>query len=232
MTNEEIDAKLLSLADAEYKEFNAKIVNSNLKMLGVRAPQLKELAKVIAREPENFFDSYKLENYEQILLYSLAFSFAKQMPIEEKFARLDKVLPLFDNWAHVDMTVGAFKELGKYRDLFLSRYARLVEAPEYERRFMVVFLMSYCLTPEYLPTVFGLYEKMQCDKYYVNMGIAWGLSVALVKFYDETFAFLERGTFNNFIVRKTVQKARESFRIPPERKAELKSRFFPVLPRA
>ena len=57
MTNEEIDAKLLSLADAEYKEFNAKIVNSNLKMLGVRAPQLKELAKVIAREPENFFDS-------------------------------------------------------------------------------------------------------------------------------------------------------------------------------
>ncbi len=225
MTNEEIDAKLLSLADEKYREFNAKIVNSNLKMLGVRTPQLKELSKSIAREPEDFFETYKPENYEQIIVYSLANAYEKGVLIEKKFERLAHILPLFDNWAHVDITVGAFKELGKNREPFLSRFAYLTEASEFERRFMVVFLMSYCLTPEYLPTVFELYEKMQCDKYYVNMGIAWGLSVALVRFYEQTFAFLEKGTLNDFILRKTVQKARESFRISPERKEELKNRF-------
>lgn len=222
MTKAEIDGLLAANADEKYREFNAKIVNTKLHMVGVRTPFVKELAKKIAADPQDFFDTYDPENYEQILLYALAFSFSKKLNIREKFARFDYILPKFDNWAHVDVTVGAFKDLRKHREEFLNKYGYLVSAPEFERRFMAVFLMDYCLAPEYLDTVFDLYEKMQCDMYYVNMGIAWGLSVALVKFYEPTFGFLKRGTLDEFIVRKTVQKARESYRITAEQKEELR----------
>lgn len=224
MTQQEIDARLTAAADEEYRIFNAKIVRSQLPMWGVRAPFLQQIAKEIARDVGDFLDTYDARNYEQILLYALVLAKCK-LPIQEKFAYLDKLLPRFDNWAHIDMTVGAFKQLAKHKQEFLQRYAYLVSAPEFERRFLVVFLMDYCMSEQDLPTLFALYEQAQCDAYYVNMGIAWGLSVALVKFYEQTVAFMRRGTLGDWIVRKTVQKARESYRITPERKEELKQIF-------
>lgn len=222
MTQQEIDTLLRSYADEKYKEFNGKIVASKLPMWGVRAPQLQKLAKQIAREPSDFLDTYRAENYEQVLLYALVLSYAK-LPIEKRCDYLDGILPLFDNWAHVDMTLGACKALGKDRDYVLRRYGAFVNGSEFERRFLVVFLMNYCLTEDRLPTVFALYTQMQCDMYYVNMGIAWGLSVALVKFYEQTVAFLRQNVLSEFVLHKTVQKARESFRVSPERKAELRA---------
>ena len=224
MRQEEIDALVYAAADEKYKAFNAKIVNSRLPMIGVRAPYLQKLAKQIARDPQDFFTAYKAENYEQILLYALVLAYAR-CPIAEKFAYLDALLPKLENWAHVDMLLGAWKDLHKHRDEVLARYGYLWNAPEFQRLFLAVFLMDYCLTPAYLPTVFSLYERMQGELYYVNMGIAWGLSVALVKFYDETFSFLQKGTLNEFVLRKTVQKARESYRVSPERKRELYETF-------
>ena len=220
MTQEEIDARLRRASDKKFKEFNAKVVNSNLPMLGVRAPVLHTLAKEIALEPEDFLDTYLTNNYEQILLYSLVLAYVK-MPYEEKLPYLDRIMRLYDNWAHVDMTVGAFKQLGENRDDFLQRYAHLADGKPFERRFLIVFLMAYCMTEDMLPTVFSYYEKMQCDHHYVNMGIAWGLSVALVKCYDQTLAYLKDAPYNDFIINKTVQKARESYRISRERKAEI-----------
>lgn len=222
MRQEEIDARLIDAADEPYRKFNAKIVKSNLPMWGVRAPFLQALAREIALQPNGFFDWYKAENYEQILLYALTLAKSK-LPYADKLPYLDALLPKLENWAHVDMTVSAFKQLGKNRDAFLSRYAYLTEAPEFERRFMVVFLMDYCLTEERLNTVFDLYEKMQCNLYYVNMGIAWGISVALVKFYEQTVAFLQKGTLTDWVLRKSVQKARESYRLTAEQKEFLKS---------
>ncbi len=221
MTQAEIDGLLLSAADSEYREFNAKIVNSGLPMIGVRTPYVKSLAKQIARTDSEFFEYYKPSNYEQILLYGFALAAAK-MPIERKFDYFDCILPLFDNWAHVDMIVSAFKDLGKNKELFLNRYAYLINGTQFERRVMVVFLMDYCLTEPELDKVFDMFEKMQCDMYYVNMGIAWALSVALVKFYGRTLIKLKSGVFNSFITKKTVQKARESFRIDADKKEELK----------
>lgn len=224
MTQGEIDAALRAAADEKYREFNARIVNSKLPMWGVRAPVIQKLAKTVAKTGGDFLDTYEAENFEQILLYALAVAYAK-MPLREKFPYIEKVLPKFDNWAHVDMMLGAFKQAEKERDVFLDRYRSLATGNEFERRFLAVFLMDYCLTPAYLPTVFALYEQMQCGYYYTNMGIAWGLSVALVKQYDQTLAFLRKGTLNEFIRKKTVQKARESYRISPEQKQELKTLF-------
>lgn len=220
MTQKEIDAELYSAADEKYREFNARIINTKLNMIGVRAPVLKSLAKKIARDLGDFLDSYTYENYEQVLLYSLVLAYAK-MPLEDKYPYLDAVMRKYDNWGVVDMTVSAFTQAGREREKFLRDYARLESAPEFERRFLAVFLLDNGITEDMLDYTLAAYERIQNDEYYVNMAVAWGISVALVKFYDRTVEFMKRGTFNDFVVRKAVQKARESYRISPERKAEL-----------
>ena len=224
MTQAQIDTLLKAAADEKYREFHSKIINTKLPMAGVRTPYIQKLAKQIAAEKSDFLDGYVPGDYEQILLYSFVTAYSK-LPIECKFKYLDKVLPLYDNWAHIDLTVGAFKDLGKNKEKFLKKYAYLTDAPEFQRRFMVIFLMSYCITENELDTVFAMYEKMQCDDYYVNMGLAWGLSVALIKFYERTVQFLQKRSMSELVVRKTVQKARDSYRITAERKEELKRMF-------
>lgn len=222
MTNEQINERLLSLADEGYKSFNSKIVNTRYPVIGVRTPAIKQLAKEVALDPEPYFSQPQFTAFEHPLLYGLVLGRLK-LPAEELFARLDFLLPKMDSWAHVDQTVSAVKALGRYREKALEHFLPLASAPEMPRRFLVIFLMTYCLDAAFLPNLLDLYEQMQCGDYYVNMGIAWGLSVALVKFYEPTLAALQSGRYNDFVHNKALQKAIESYRVSDERKALLRT---------
>ncbi len=58
--------------------------------------------------------------------------------------------------------------------------------------------------------------------FYVRMAAAWALSSWYVRFPQETEAFLERGTLDVFTHNKTIQKIRESYRVPAIDKERLK----------
>ena len=225
MTNAEILSKLLSSADEAYCAFNQKIVNTHYPMLGVRAPVLQRLAREIAAQDEealrDFLTTFPQESYEAVLLYGLVLAKCR-LPLEQKFEYFDALVTRFDNWAHVDMVLGAFNELKKEknRNAFWQRYERFKTGSTYERRTLAVFLMDYCLTEEFLPRVFSLYKEMQSD-YYVNMAIAWGLSVALVKFFEPTLRILQSGEFNADVVKKAAQKGRDSRRLTQAQKDRL-----------
>ena len=63
-----------------------------------------------------------------------------------------------------------------------------------------------------------------CSKeYYVNMMIAWYLATALAKQWDATIPYLEEKKLPEWVHKKTIQKAIESYRITPEQKAYLRS---------
>ena len=53
--------------------------------------------------------------------------------------------------------------------------------------------------------------------------LAWFFATALAKQYDAALAVLTSGRLSRFVHNKTIQKAVESFRVPPEHKAELKA---------
>lgn len=55
------------------------------------------------------------------------------------------------------------------------------------------------------------------------MARAWYFSFALVKQYDATISLFETATLDAWTHNKSLQKARESRRISPERKAYLQS---------
>lgn len=80
------------------------------------------------------------------------------------------------------------------------------------------FLDDY-FTPEYLENV----ADIESDEYYLKMMIAWFFATALSKHWNETIVYLERKKLDVWVHNKTIQKARESYRITTQQKEYLKS---------
>ena len=72
---------------------------------------------------------------------------------------------------------------------------------------------------ELLPEI----RNIRSEEYYVNMMIAWYLATALAKQWEATIPYIEERRLPEWVHRKTIQKAVESYRITPEQKAYLKS---------
>ena len=53
--------------------------------------------------------------------------------------------------------------------------------------------------------------------------IAWYLATALAKQWDATIPYLKERKLPEWVHRKTIQKAIESYRVPQERKAYLRT---------
>ncbi len=215
--------------DDEYREFNKRIVATGREVLGVRTPALRKLAKEIAAGPE--VQDYLWEGvgadplYEEVMLYGLVLAArARKMPLEEVFTRLERLIPCFDSWAHVDVILSDFKIFRRHQDEVFRRFAHLKNHPgEFEKRTFVILLMDYGLDADRIDATLEEFAGVPQGQYYVDMAIAWALSVALVKHYDRTELLLRRPVFSRFVHNKAIQKARESFRITPGQKEYLKS---------
>ena len=69
----------------------------------------------------------------------------------------------------------------------------------------------------------GIISKIESDKYYVNMMIAWYFATALAKQWNEAIKYFEKPCMNKFCHNKSLQKAIESYRITPEQKEYIRT---------
>ena len=86
-----------------------------------------------------------------------------------------------------------------------------------------VLLAIIGLLGEYLDKNFEIFNNIESNQYYVQMAVAWAVSIYLIKYYDETIKYLKSSKckLDNFTYNKSLQKARESYRISKEQKEEL-----------
>ena len=224
-------ARLQAIADPDdkFREFSKRILATRYKILGVRTPALRKLAKEIAASPrveEYLWDGPGGEPvYEEIMLYGMVLAVRSQkMPLEDVFTRLERLIPLFDSWAHVDMIISDFKVFRKHREDVFRRFAPLKTHPgEFEKRTFVILLLDFFLDAHHLEDTLRELAEVPRGQYYVDMAIAWTLAEALVKHYDRTEPLIRMSVFSQFVHNKAIQKARESRRLAPERKEYLKS---------
>ena len=220
---EDIRKKLLELQDVKYKEFHSGLCPNVDKIIGVRVPQLKELAKQIAKEDyKEFLNNVKDEYYEELALHGLVIGYAK-MSIEDTFDYLKEFVPKINSWAVCDVTCANLKITKKYRKEmweFLETYIH--SNKEYEIRFAVVMYLNYYLTDdEYIAEILKRIDKVENKEYYVQMAIAWLISIAYIKQKDKTIKYLEKNHLDKFTQNKAIQKIRESYRVPKEEKENL-----------
>ena len=219
---EDIRKKLLELQDVKYKEFHSGLCPNVDKIIGVRVPQLKELAKQIAKEDyKKFLIHVKDEYYEELALHGLVIKY-KKMSIEDTFDYLKEFVPKINSWAVCDVTCANLKITKKYRKEmweFLETYIH--SNKEYEIRFAVVMYLNYYLDDEYIDEILKRIDKVENKEYYVQMAIAWLISFAYIKQKDKTIKYLEKNSLDKFTQNKAIQKIRESYRVSKEEKENL-----------
>ena len=222
--NASINQKLHALAESNYKAFNQKLIPTHYETLGVRMPALKKLAREIAASPDvaHYLGHAEFTTYEHIMLYGLVLGQLRKVSLEALFGYLDPLILKFDNWAHVDTIIAALKIFQKHPEEVLNHFLPLKQHEgEFTKRVFVVVLMDYFMNEGQIDSTLKHLTKVPQGQYYVDMAIAWALSVALVKGYDYTLPLLQQPTFSRFVHNKAIQKARESYRITPETKAYL-----------
>lgn len=103
---------------------------------------------------------------------------------------------------------------------FLQKY--VTSDKEFEIRFGVVMILDYYITEEYLERIFAIFDSIKSNQYYVQMAVAWAISICLIKFYDKTINYLKTSHIDKFTYNKALQKAIESYRITDEQKSFLR----------
>lgn len=207
--------------DLEYKQFHSSLgVNTDL--IGVRTPILEQIAKTLAKEnPIYFLDQYQKTCYETDVIYGFIVGYAK-LDYAQKVHYFDKFTSLVDNWATCDLVCARQKWIKKKenKDCFLSYLSKLWNSKDpWKQRIVYVLLLDHYLEETYLPTLFQYCDMPYEKSYYVQMAIAWLLSVMLIHFPDQTELYLHKSKIDTFTFNKTLQKARESTRISKEKKA-------------
>lgn len=213
--------------DNTYREFNQKIVHTSLPMLGIRTPLLRQMAKEISKkEIVSFLDCSKDDSYEEVLLQGFVIGHIKDDQLS--FSYFEKFIQKIDNWAICDMVVSSMKIVKQNRDIYWKRIQEMLNSCEvFVVRVGLVLLLDYYLEPAYLHDIFELVDKLNREEYYINMAVAWLLSVCYIKYKEETSIYLEHNQLSKFTYNKTIQKIVESNRISKEEKEELKKKKRP-----
>lgn len=213
------------LADADYRLFQIRLMPSvdAGRVLGVRTPDLRDLAKKQKNSPQKTDFLLDLPHifYEENNLHGL---FINEMTdFDQAIAALDAFLPYVDNWATCDLLRP--KPFAKHKKELLPHLFRWMDSTHpYTVRFGIEMLMVH-----YLEDSFDrdhLLRAADCalsEHYYVKMMVAWYFATALAKQYDAAVAVLQKGSVEKWTHNKAVQKALESYRIPDSRKEYLKT---------
>ncbi len=218
-----LSARLASLADPAYADFQAKLIPTvpRDKILGVRLPQLRALAKEIGGdEAAAFLAALPHETLEENLLHAILIG--RERDLSKVTAYLDAFLPYADNWAVTDILRPAV--FAKHPREALPPIKRWLASPlPYTRRAAVGFLLAYYLDENFSPAILALPARIPQEEYYVDMMVAWFYATALAKRWDETIPYLEQRRLPVWTHNRAIRKAIESYRVPPERKEYLKT---------
>lgn len=216
--------KLFELRDEDYAAFQSKLtpnVSPEL-FIGVRVPEVRKLAKAIKKQPETekFLNKLPHKYYDENMLHGVLLSEMKDY--ESCVEKVEAFLPYVDNWAVCDiMSPKVFK---KHKEELLVKIREWVSSKHtYTCRFGMEMLMSFYLDEDFKPEYLEIPAAVHSDEYYVNMMSAWFFATALAKQWEETIPYLEERKLDVWVHNKTIQKARESYRITKEQKEYLQT---------
>lgn len=220
---EEIQKHLFELQDMAYRDFHSRLMPDIDKetIIGIRVPVLRKYAKSIAGTElsEKFIKELPHHYYEENNLHMMLITRIKVY--DKCLSEVERFLPYIDNWATCDFP--APKCFENHKEELLPVIKRWIASGEtYTIRYGIGMLMRLYLDADFDPEYVKLVAEVKSDEYYVNMMIAWYMATALAKQWDAVIPYIEEHRMSDWVHRKTIQKAVESYRITDEQKRYLK----------
>lgn len=212
--------ELLKLGDSKYKDFNSKLVPNidKDKIIGVKNPKVKQLVKSTKEDIDEFLNELPHYYNEENVLHGYLLSNIKDY--DETISELNRFLPYIDNWSVCDIIKP--KSFKKNRDKLINQIKIWIKSNHtYTVRFGLLMLMTHYLDEDFKKEYLQLPLSIKTDEYYIKMMIAWYYATALAKQYEDTIKIIEDKKLDSWIQNKTIQKAKESFRVSDKQKEYL-----------
>ncbi len=211
--------ELESLADPHYREFQAVLIPGidRTRMLGVRLPQLRRIAKRLAIGGMLAFPPAPGELFEETMIRGMLPGYAEWASPEERlncltlFARRD-----IDNWSLCDSCCATCHFVRLHREEtweWLRQHLFDAEELPYSRRFGIVMLL-YHFVPEadWAQKVAETLPRILPGHFYVDMALAWCACELLLRYPGLASPLLTPGTLSDNVLAFTRRKLRESRR--------------------
>lgn len=215
---------LFEMQDLSYRDFHSRLMPTVEKelIIGVRTPELRRFAKEFSKSPfaAKFLETLPHKYYEENNLH--AFLVEQIGDYGKCIAELNRFLPYVDNWATCDMMRP--KVFKKHLPELLEQIKIWLKSDGvYTLRFGIEMLMCHCLDGNFSEEYPRWVSEIKSDEYYVRMMIAWYFATALSKQYEAVIPYLEKKKLDSDTHKKAIRKALESYRIPDDKKAYLRT---------
>lgn len=223
MTYAEIQTKLLAEADEGYREFVTGGTPTERPILGVRIPQIRKLAKSIARGDFPAVLNARPVAMEEVMLRGMVIC---RMDYAEMLTHFDSQIAIIDDWGTCDTFCAGLRpvikgHLGEFYDLKIATL--LADSREFAVRAGLVLLLGSYVTPDYLAVIFEHFETLAArEEYYIRMAIAWLLAECFIKLPEATLSYMEVSKLPKWTYNKAISKMCDSLRVDDETKAVLR----------
>lgn len=237
----DIREQLSTMGEEKYREFSASLTPGVTNMLGIRLPELRKMAKQIAKTDWQQAIAEDDIYYEETLLRGMVISYVKG-DMETMLPYITDFIPLVNSWSICDSVFMGMDILEKDRERtweYIQPY--LQSAKEFEIRVALIIMMQHLLKCDadgkkmsrlrqvtienlsddkekkgpYLERILTAADSVVTDAYYVSMGVAWLIAEAFCCFPYHTYLFLKENSLDNTTHNKAIQKITES-RIPTD----------------
>ena len=215
---------LFSYQDLKYRDFQSPLVPNIDKetIIGVRTPQMRQVAKEFYNTPEGnkFLSKLPHKYYEENLVHFFMIAMIKDF--DECVKEVERFLPYVDCWPVCDQSSPkVFKK--KHKELLPLIKKWIASDHVYTARFGIRMLMNEFLGDDFKEEYLEWVASVKGEDYYIKMMVAWYFATALAKRYDETVPYIEQHKLEDWTHKKAIQKAIESYRVSDEHKAYLKT---------
>lgn len=208
---------LFEIRDIKYSNFHSGLgVSGNV--IGIRTPIMKKMARDISKgNYKEFLKLLKEDYYEEIALFGFIICNIKEL--EDSVYYLDIYKQRINSWASCDLLCSGFKIINKNKGYFWKYINDNIDSDNlWIRRMCFVLMISYYIEDKYLENIFVLCDTYNTKDYYVQMAVAWLISICYIKYPDITINYIKDNHLDNFTHNKAIQKIRESYRVSIEDK--------------
>ena len=84
-------------------------------------------------------------------------------------------------------------------------------------------MLFHYINEKYIDSIIEEIDKIKSKDYYVQMGIAWAISICYIRFPEKTMKYLKNNSLDTFTHNKAIQKCIESYRVKEEDKNMLRT---------
>lgn len=138
----DIRERLATMSESEYQEFSSGLIPGVKNMLGIRLPELRKIAKEVAKSDWKKAISEEDIYFEERMLRGMILSYAS-MDIDEILPYITEFIPLVDNWSVCDsvfMGMNIFQKDREYTWNYIQPY--LQSDKEFEVRVALIIMMQ------------------------------------------------------------------------------------------